>query len=151
MRPKTHNVWLEDLILNIISKPEVCTFTIIRKSLDKTISSQRISAVLRKLKKQGIILQNDNKEYDLINDTIDINEMTSLVISSSKQYIEKWIDAEFETKLILATQQCVKHEFKKEILPLLLDRIDSKINKIHSLKIIDVLIESLEKLKEDFQ
>lgn len=52
------------------------------------------------------------------------------VIQKNKEFIQKWIETEFDKKLEVAVQKFVVSEFKEEILPVLIKHIDEKVENI---------------------
>ena len=79
-----------------------------------------------------------------------------IVNEENKKYIQNWIDSEFEKKLTECVEKFVETEFKEEILPVLIQHINTKMNNLRSVTkgqvkecIKEVLIDSLNRLQAE--
>jgi len=58
------------------------------------------------------------------------DDTSDLIIQKNREFIQRWIETEFDKKLEVAVQKFVVSEFKEEILPVLIKHIDEKVENI---------------------
>ena len=70
------------------------------------------------------------------------------VIKKNKEFIQKWIETEFDKKLESLVQKYVVSEFKEEVLPVLIDRIDGKFKNIQESHTKSIKVEVIQILSD---
>jgi preprotein translocase subunit SecA len=111
-------------------------------------TSKKLESLLKKeiISDYPCIMYNEDSDtYSKVNKKIEDKSTVNMAklilkmtLEENKKNIQKWIDTQFEDKLNKAVQSFVSSEFKKEILPVILNHIDKKIEDLKSTSKSDV-------------